>query len=62
MLGSSVIVGGVPMAFAVSVYATRKLPDCSISKSAFRTARLELVGLLVILVLNVIASMLVYYR
>lgn len=50
--------GGVPMAFAASVYAIRKSPDCSISRTAFRSARLELVGLLVILVLTAIVYML----
>ena len=58
MLGSSVIMGGVPMAFAASVYATRKSPDCSISRTAFHAARLALVGLLVIIVLGVITYML----
>ena len=56
MLGPSVIMGGVPMAFAVSIYATKKSPDCPISRTAFRSARLELVGLLVILVLIVKAT------
>ena len=40
------MLGGVPAAFAVSVYAVRTSPDCPTSRKALRYARIELVVLL----------------
>ena len=52
--------GGIPMAFGVSLVATRKSPDCPVSKVAFRSARLEIIALVIVVVVNAAVALLVW--
>ena len=51
MLGPSIIFGGVPVAFGFSMYATNRESNCTLSVTAFRAARLELIGWFIALAL-----------